>query len=93
MSTILADKSSAQVYENVHEHAHPAMRQDRTNVSENDESAWQCMKNNPMVVLWTLYANIGAIMIGYDNLTLAVCLSMPAFQSVFRCCFVAAGLG
>jgi hypothetical protein len=41
---------------------------------------WQCIKENPKIVLWTLYANIGAMMIGYDNLTLAVCLSMPAFQ-------------
>jgi hypothetical protein len=83
MATIMADKSSAQALENVEEHAHPALRQDGPSSPEDDESAWQCIKGNPMVVLWTLYANIGAMMIGYDNLTLAVCLSMPAFQSVF----------
>ena len=43
-------------------------------------SAWQCIKENPKIVLCSLYANIGAVMIGYDNLALAVCLAMPAFQ-------------
>ncbi|KAH8901361.1 general substrate transporter [Thozetella sp. PMI_491] len=47
---------------------------------EQHMSAWECMKQNPKVVLCTLYANIGSIMIGYDNLSLAVCLAMPAFQ-------------
>lgn len=47
---------------------------------EPEVGTWQCIKENPKVVLWTLYANLGAMMIGYDNLTLAVCLSMPAFQ-------------
>lgn len=47
---------------------------------EHRMSPWQCMKENPKVVLCTIYANIGSIMIGYDNLSLAVCLAMPAFQ-------------
>ena len=47
---------------------------------EDEMSAWQCLKSNPKIVLCALYANIGALMIGYDNLALAVCLSMPAFQ-------------
>ncbi len=47
---------------------------------EDDMSAWQTIRSNPKIVLCALYANIGALMIGYDNLALAVCLSMPAFQ-------------
>jgi hypothetical protein len=49
-------------------------------VAEDQMSAWQCIRHNPKIVLCSLYANIGAIMIGYDNLALAVCLAMPAFQ-------------
>ena len=47
---------------------------------EDSMSTWQCLKENPKIILWTLYANIGALMIGYDNLTLSVCLAMPSFQ-------------
>jgi hypothetical protein len=43
-------------------------------------SPWQCIKQNPKIVLITLWANIGSIMVGYDNLSLSVCLAMPAFQ-------------
>ncbi len=51
-----------------------------TELAEDQMSAWQCIRTNPKIVFCALYANIGAIMIGYDNLALAVCLSMPAFQ-------------
>jgi MFS transporter, SP family, general alpha glucoside:H+ symporter len=44
---------------------------------------WQCLKANPKIVLWTLYANIGSTMVGYENLALSVCLAMPAFQMTF----------
>lgn len=47
---------------------------------EDQMSSWECIRSNPKIVLCALYANIGALMIGYDNLALAVCLSMPAFQ-------------
>lgn len=53
------------------------------NSNDNGISAWRCIKENPKIILYTLYANIGALMIGYDNLTLSVCLAMPAFQCVF----------
>jgi hypothetical protein len=49
-------------------------------LAEDEMSAWQCIRRNPKIILCSLYANIGAVMIGYDNLTLAVCLAMPAFQ-------------
>lgn len=47
---------------------------------DHETTAWQCIKENPKIVMYVLYANIGSIMIGYDNLSLAVCLAMPAFQ-------------
>ncbi|KAJ4348198.1 uncharacterized protein N0V89_009570 [Didymosphaeria variabile] len=46
-------------------------------------SAWQCIRQNPKVCLWAIWANIGSIMIGYENLALSVCLAMPAFQMTF----------
>ncbi|KAK3899137.1 alpha-glucosides permease MPH2 [Staphylotrichum tortipilum] len=46
-------------------------------------SPWQCMTRNPKIVLWTLYANIGTALVGYENLALSVCLAMPAFQMTF----------
>lgn len=59
--------------------AHQEFTQD---VRDHQTTAWQCIKENPKIVLYVLYANIGSIMIGYDNLSLAVCLAMPAFQYV-----------
>ncbi|KAK0611311.1 hypothetical protein B0T14DRAFT_594440 [Immersiella caudata] len=44
---------------------------------------WQCIARNPKVVLWTLYANVGSTLVGYENLALSVCLAMPAFQAQF----------
>ncbi|KAK8100131.1 general substrate transporter [Apiospora kogelbergensis] len=46
-------------------------------------SPWECVKENPKACLWSLYANVGTCMIGYENLVLSVCLSMPAFQMTF----------
>ncbi|PKS06016.1 hypothetical protein jhhlp_007850 [Lomentospora prolificans] len=46
-------------------------------------SPWQCILQNPKIVFWTLYANIGSIIVGYENLALSVCLAMPAFQHTF----------
>ncbi|KAK7186469.1 hypothetical protein DPSP01_002103 [Paraphaeosphaeria sporulosa] len=51
--------------------------------AEDHQSAWQCIRANPKISLWTLWANIGSIMIGYENLALSVCLAMPAFQMTF----------
>ncbi|CAI4213177.1 unnamed protein product [Parascedosporium putredinis] len=49
----------------------------------NSISAWQSIKLNPKIVFWSLFANIGSIVVGYENLALAVCLAMPAFQHTF----------
>lgn len=34
---------------------------------------------NPIIVLCTLYGNIGALMYGFDNITLTLCLNMQPF--------------
>lgn len=39
----------------------------------------QTLVRNPVVVLCALYGNIGALMYGFDNITLSLCLDMPAF--------------
>lgn len=64
--------------------------------AEDYQTAWQCIRANPKIALWTLWANseyifsfvepdsnislVGSVMIGYENLALSVCLAMPAFQ-------------
>ena len=35
---------------------------------------------NPKIIGLALFANLGAIMYGYDNLALSLCLSMYPFQ-------------
>ncbi|KAM0276269.1 hypothetical protein ACHAQH_006944 [Verticillium albo-atrum] len=51
--------------------------------AEEKMSPWECIRQNPKIALWTLYANIGSTMVGYENLALSVCLAMPAFQMTF----------
>ncbi|WYZ46654.1 hypothetical protein EsH8_IX_000879 [Colletotrichum jinshuiense] len=46
-------------------------------------SPMQCLRQNPKIVLWTLYANVGSTLVGFENLALSVCLAMPAFQMTF----------
>ncbi|CEI65539.1 unnamed protein product [Fusarium venenatum] len=52
-------------------------------IQEDSETTWECLKANPKIVLWTLWANIGPLMVGYENLAMSVCLAMPAFQMRF----------
>jgi hypothetical protein len=50
---------------------------------ETDErNVVQALKDRPKVLLFCFFANFGALMYGFDNLALSVCLSMPVFQSV-----------
>ncbi|KAF5689290.1 maltose permease [Fusarium circinatum] len=51
--------------------------------ADRQKSAWQCILENPKIAAWTLYANIGSALVGYENLALSVCLAMPAFQKTF----------
>ncbi|OLN96737.1 Alpha-glucosides permease MPH2 [Colletotrichum chlorophyti] len=46
-------------------------------------SPLQCLRQNPKIALWTIYANIGSTLVGFENLALSVCLAMPAFQMTF----------
>ncbi|KAF5672021.1 maltose permease [Fusarium heterosporum] len=52
-------------------------------IEQDSETTWECLKTNPKIVLWTLWANIGPLMVGYENLAMSVCLAMPAFQMRF----------
>ncbi|PWY75355.1 MFS general substrate transporter [Aspergillus heteromorphus CBS 117.55] len=46
-------------------------------------STWDALRDNPWVVLFCLYGNIGALMYGFDNLVLSLALSMTAFETTF----------
>ncbi|OCL07389.1 general substrate transporter [Glonium stellatum] len=48
-----------------------------------EEPVWKEFLRNPKVILLCLFANVGAFMYGYDNLSLSLCLSMPPFQAEF----------
>ena len=41
---------------------------------------WKTLAKNPKIILLSVFANLGALMYGYDNLALSLCLSMPACQ-------------
>ena len=47
---------------------------------EGDDGAWRCLWKNPKIVIICLFANIGTLMYGFDNLALSICLSMSPFQ-------------
>lgn len=47
--------------------------------ADEDIGVWKTLVNNPIVILCALYGNIGALMYGFDNITLSLCLDMPAF--------------
>ena len=47
---------------------------------EHEQSIWQVVKADPMVLLLAAFANIGALMYGYDNLSLSLCLTFEPFQ-------------
>lgn len=44
-----------------------------------DLGVYQTIKRNPIVVLCTLYGNIGALMYGFDNISLSLALDMQPF--------------
>ncbi|KAM0134451.1 hypothetical protein ACHAO1_005663 [Botrytis cinerea] len=48
-----------------------------------DLSIWQTIKQNPFIVLCCIYANMGALMYGFDNIALSLCLNMVPFQAQF----------
>ncbi|KAF4964735.1 hypothetical protein FSARC_7334 [Fusarium sarcochroum] len=57
--------------------------EDAVALQDHQTSTWECARKNPKAILWALYANLGATLVGYENLALAVCLALPAFQMKF----------
>lgn len=39
----------------------------------------QTLLKNPVIVFCALYGNVGALMYGFDNITLTLCLNMQPF--------------
>ncbi|WAO94388.1 Maltose permease [Fusarium falciforme] len=60
-----------------------AVHDEHVVIEQDSLTTWQCLKANPKIVMWTLWANIGPLMVGYENLAMSVCLAMPAFQMRF----------
>ncbi|KAH8658208.1 general substrate transporter [Xylariales sp. PMI_506] len=52
-------------------------------LDDHETGPWQCLMRNPKIVLATLVTNVGACLIGYENLILSICLALPAFQETF----------
>lgn len=50
-----------------------------TPFEEDTLSVAQTLFKNPVIVLCDLYGNIGALMYGFDNITLTLCLNMQPF--------------
>lgn len=48
-------------------------------VDEDGLGVARTLLNNPIIVLCALYGNIGALMYGFDNITLTICLNMQPF--------------
>jgi SP family general alpha glucoside:H+ symporter-like MFS transporter len=48
--------------------------------SQPKTSTLKVILGNPKIVALCLFANIGGLMYGFDNLVLSLSLSMPAFQ-------------
>lgn len=48
-------------------------------VDEDELGVGQALLKNPIIVLCALYGNIGALMYGFDNITLTLCLNMQPF--------------
>lgn len=66
----------------VEEAQEPPYGQDDGDASLLDEERLgvaQTLLKNPIIVLCALYGNIGALMYGFDNITLTLCLNMQPF--------------
>ncbi|KAH8678391.1 general substrate transporter [Xylariales sp. PMI_506] len=51
--------------------------------ADSNSSVFSVIKNNPIILLCCLYANLGAFMYGFDNITLSLCLDMEPFVEQF----------
>ncbi|KAK9416058.1 putative MFS sugar transporter-like protein [Seiridium unicorne] len=50
---------------------------------DENSTVWKTVKNNPLILLCCFYANLGAFMYGFDNITLSLCLDMAPFVMKF----------
>ncbi|SPJ90420.1 related to maltose permease [Fusarium torulosum] len=57
--------------------------EDAVATQDHQTGTWECARKNPKAIMWALYANLGSTLVGYENLALAVCLALPAFQMKF----------
>lgn len=47
---------------------------------EDNLSVLATLLKNPIVILCVMYGNIGALMYGFDNISLSLCLDMQPFM-------------
>ena len=62
------------------EHKPPSTLNNASVNGSSKGNAWATLKKNPKIVACCIFANLGALMYGFDNLALSICLSMPAFE-------------
>lgn len=53
-------------------------------VNEDDLSVMATLIKNPIVILCVMYGNLGALMYGFDNISLSLCLDMEPFMYEHR---------
>jgi SP family general alpha glucoside:H+ symporter-like MFS transporter len=61
-------------------HIDSAQVQESTTADPLESSPWKAIVANPKIVALCLYANLGALMYGFDNLVLSLALTLPAFS-------------
>jgi hypothetical protein len=61
-------------------HIDAEQAQDSTTADPYGSSPWKAIVANPKIVAVCLYANIGALMYGFDNLVLSLALTLPPFS-------------
>lgn len=44
-----------------------------------DRSIWQLLKDNPRIIAYSICANTGSLLFGYDGLALSTIIALPAF--------------
>ncbi|KAJ2898975.1 hypothetical protein MKZ38_003544 [Zalerion maritima] len=57
--------------------------QHHQHIQTDEDGILRTIVKHPVIVLVSLYANLGALMYGFDNLSLSLCLSMGAFLQNF----------
>jgi MFS transporter, SP family, general alpha glucoside:H+ symporter len=71
-------KETQPAHVEVSDHAHAS-----PDPSMAEASVVRTLLDNPKIVALSLFANLGAVMYGFDNLALSLCLSMVPFQLVY----------